>query len=112
MKIFVYEICKCSLNVLFGFYIKSFVSLLQEYGNDYYVSHLRNAMQDFLFTWQCFTDRDVRTPGKVFLGISKNIAGHVIKLIKHKPPDAYENDQTFNLMLDELHIYSLNITVR
>jgi len=50
--IFLYEICKCSLNVLFSFYIEFFLSLLQEYGNDYYVSHLPNAMQEFLFTSQ------------------------------------------------------------
>lgn len=43
MTIFVYEICKCSLDVLFIVYIECFVSLLQEYGNDYYVSNLPNA---------------------------------------------------------------------
>jgi hypothetical protein len=43
-----------------------------------YVSHLSNAIQDFLFTSQCFTGRNVRAPGKVFSGIPKNIAGHVI----------------------------------
>lgn len=77
MTIFVYEICKCSLNVLFSFYIECFVSLFQEYGNDY-VSHLPNAMQVSRFTTQCFTVIDVRTLGKVFSGISKNIAGYVI----------------------------------
>lgn len=81
MMIFVHEICKCSLNVLFSFYIECFVNLLQEYGNDCYVSHLPNAMQDLLFTSQCFTGRDVRAPGKACSGISKNIAGHVIYVI-------------------------------
>jgi hypothetical protein len=66
------------MNVQFSFYIECFVCLLQEYGNDYYVSHLPNAMQVFLFTSRCFTGRDVRAPGKVFSGISKNIAGHAI----------------------------------
>jgi hypothetical protein len=29
-------------------------------------------------------------------------------VIKQKSLDAYENDQTFNLLLDELHIYRLS----
>lgn len=78
MTIFVYEICKCSLDILFSFYIECFVILFQEYGNDYYASNLPNTMQDLLFTSQCFASRDVRAQGKVFSGISKNIAGHVL----------------------------------
>ena len=78
MTIFVYEICKCSLNIILSFYIECFVSLLKEYGNDFYVNSLPNAMQYFLITPQCFTSRNVRAKFKVFSGISKNIAGHVI----------------------------------
>jgi len=78
MMIFVYEICKCCVTILFSFYIECFLCLLQEYGNDYYVSHLPNAMQGFSFTSQYFTGRDMRAPGKVVSGISKNITGHVI----------------------------------